>query len=168
MKNLALAFALLSSCAALAGDLAKEDPRKPELLKIPTQLLPTDVVLKDGPPSLPKGTQVAVLEGDPTKEGIVTMRLRMPKSYRLPAHLHGADERVTVLEGKVWVAFTDKLDDVSMKGAKAFPAGSFYINPQGVHHAVFTGDEGALIQITVQGPWTVTYVDVKDDPRAKK
>ena len=36
--------------------------------------------------SLPPGAQFAVLEGDPAKEGLFTMRLRLPDGYQIAPH----------------------------------------------------------------------------------
>ena len=52
------------------------------------------------PPVLLKGAELAVLAGDPGKEGPVTVRLKMPKDYAIPAHWHPTDERVTVISGE--------------------------------------------------------------------
>jgi hypothetical protein len=41
-----------------------------------------------GPSSLPAGAKLAVLEGDPTKEGPFVMRLRLPDGYTIPPHTH--------------------------------------------------------------------------------
>src|SRR5262249_33900413 len=49
--------------------------------------------------SLPPGANVAVLEGDPSKEGFFTMRIEMPDGYRVPAHWHPKRERLTILSG---------------------------------------------------------------------
>ena len=38
---------------------------------------PDKLEWKDGPPSLPKGAQIAVLEGDPGKEGPFARRTRI-------------------------------------------------------------------------------------------
>ena len=46
------------------------------------------IVWKDGPPTLPKGTKVAVLEGDPKQPGIFTMRLRIPAGSKVMPHWH--------------------------------------------------------------------------------
>ena len=40
-----------------------------------------------GPPSLPAGVQVGVLQGDPAKEGLYVIRLKLPAGYRIPAHI---------------------------------------------------------------------------------
>lgn len=49
---------------------------------------PKDVTWKDGPPSLPKGARIAVLEGDPGKEGPFVFRVKVPDGYRVPPHTH--------------------------------------------------------------------------------
>ncbi len=51
------------------------------------------------PPSLPKGAQIAVLSGDPGKEGPFVLRFKLPAGYKVPPHMHGADENVTVISG---------------------------------------------------------------------
>src|SRR5262249_4587641 len=57
---------------------------------------PAKIEWKAGPPSLPPGAQIAVLEGDPTKEGMFVMRIRVPNAYHIPAHTHPKLERVTI------------------------------------------------------------------------
>ncbi|HMH57424.1 MAG TPA: cupin domain-containing protein, partial [Gemmatimonadales bacterium] len=49
------------------------------------------------PAILPAGAKLAVLDGDPTKPGLFTMRLSMPDGYRIPPHFHPVDEHVTVI-----------------------------------------------------------------------
>src|SRR5688572_29978670 len=74
----------------------------------------------DGPPSLPPGAMVAVLEGDPTRPGPFVMRLRLPDGYRLPPHTHPKRERVTVVSGTFHVGMGDKFDE---KAGRAMRAG---------------------------------------------
>src|SRR5579864_3021842 len=58
-----------------------------------------DIKWRAGPPSLPKGALMAVLEGDPTKEGPFVFRVKVPDGYKVPPHTHPKTERVTVLSG---------------------------------------------------------------------
>ena len=37
------------------------------------------------PPTLPKGAEIAVLSGDPFKDGVFVIRLKMPSGYKFPA-----------------------------------------------------------------------------------
>src|SRR5262245_1868640 len=51
------------------------------------------------PPAFPKGAQIAVLSGDPFKEGLYVVRLKMPGNYKIPAHNHPTSEYVTIVSG---------------------------------------------------------------------
>jgi hypothetical protein len=109
------------------------------------------IVFGPAPPSMPKGVEMVVLEGDPKADGMFTVRLKAPAGFELKPHTHPTDERVTVLAGTVAVGFGSATDRST---AKSFPAGSFYINPAKVAHFVFS-EEGATLQITGEGPWRV-------------
>src|SRR5262245_60019369 len=60
---------------------------------------PESLKWADAPPVLPGGAKVAVLEGDPAKEGPFVMRVKLPDGYRIPPHTHPKQERVTVISG---------------------------------------------------------------------
>lgn len=115
------------------------------------------------PALLPPGAQIAVVDGDPGKPGIFTMRLRMPAGYTIPPHFHPTDEHVTVLEGTFKVGMGDTYDASKLT---ALPAGTFGMLPTGMHHYAHT-DDGATIQLHGVGPWSLKYVNPKDDPRGK-
>lgn len=103
---------------------------------------------------LPKGTQMAVLEGNPKKEGMFTIRLKTPKNMKLAVHQHPGPERVTILQGDLYVGFGDSFNkEIGTK----FSAGSFYVNPKNENHYVYTKDNPAIIQITGMGPWKFIY-----------
>jgi len=91
MKNfvaLMVAMTLVTSVLAQTG--AKDEPSLHQATQIQWQ---------PGPASLPPGAKLAVLEGDPTKDGPFTMRLMMPDGYRIPPHTHPKVEHVTVITG---------------------------------------------------------------------
>ena len=54
---------------------------------------PDELRWRDGPPSLPLGAKVAVLEGDPAREGPFVFRVKVPDGYRIPPHTHPKAER---------------------------------------------------------------------------
>jgi hypothetical protein len=73
-------------------------------------LYPTaEIQWKDGPVSLPAGAKVAVLEGDPSKEGFFTMRLLLPDGFKIQPHWHPKVEHVTVISGTFNVGMGEKL-----------------------------------------------------------
>ena len=113
------------------------------------------------PPAFPKGAQIAVVTGDPSKEGLYVYRLKLPAGYKVPAHSHPNDENVTVISGTFNIGMGDKLDE---KKGDAVKAGGFSLQPKGmVHYAWFT--EETIIQVHGMGPGGITYVNPSDDPR---
>ena len=110
---------------------------------------------KDGPPALPKGTRIAVLEGDVTMPGLFTIRLRVPAGSSIAPHTHPRPERVTVLSGKIVVGFGRKFDAAA---GTTFTAGGFYVNPPGEPHYLHIVEDTEL-QLTCEGPWRLDYVD---------
>src|SRR5689334_19970538 len=50
----------------------------------------------DGPPGLPAGAKFAVISGDPGKDGMFTIRAKLPANYAVPPHHHPTDEKVSV------------------------------------------------------------------------
>lgn len=126
--------------------------------------VPGQVKWQDGPPSLPKGAMMAILEGDPNKEGPFVFRLKLPDGYRVPPHTHPKTERVTVIAGTFHIGMGDKFDD---KAGKVMPAGSYGHWPTGMKHFVWTKGE-TILQFHGDGPWSIKYVNAEDDPRSKK
>jgi quercetin dioxygenase-like cupin family protein len=125
---------------------------------------PTEIQWKAGPPSLPKGAQIAVLEGDPAKEGMFVMRVRVPDGFHIPAHTHPKPERVTILQGTFKLAMGENPQKAS---AQALVAGTYGVWPPGMVHAVWTEGE-TIVQFHGMGPWVINYVNPADDPRNKK
>ena len=122
-----------------------------------------EVKWASGPASLPPGAQFAVLEGDPAKEGLFTMRLRIPDGYRIAPHYHGGVEHVTVLAGTFNVGVGDSFDQAA---TKPMPAGTFGYWPPPMRHFAWAQGE-TILQLHGMGPWTITYVNPADDPRKK-
>ena len=150
----AVAFALVAmsgSSLLMAGD--PPGPMQPEEIKWGA-----------APPVLPAGAELAVLAGDPAKSGPVTMRLKMPAGYEIPAHWHPTDERLTVISGHFAIGMGDALDK---KKSKTLKASGYGIAPANMHDFAWT-KSGAVVQIDLMGPFGITYVNPADDPSKKK
>jgi hypothetical protein len=145
----ALGAALLASTAAWTADT-------------PGQIYMNASEVKWGaaPPVFPKGAKMAVLEGDPGKEGPFVARLMMPANYRIPPHWHSKDEDLTIVSGTFYLAEGDKLET---KHAHAMKVGGFHHLPAKTHHFAFSKGP-AVVQINGQGPFDITYIDPSDDP----
>jgi quercetin dioxygenase-like cupin family protein len=152
MKFAALAFAFLATTA-----FAETGPTEAGHIMVKK----SDLKWMPGPPSLPKGLQMAVIDGDPMKDGDFTMRLKLPAKYKIPPHFHPADEHVTVLDGQMMMGLGESFDE---KAAQTLKAGEYARMTAGTKHFAFT-KKAALIQLHGHGPWGITYVNAADDPR---
>lgn len=112
-------------------------------------------------PVLPGDAQSALVIGDPTKPGVFMAYLKFPAKYEIPAHTHPFAEVVTVLKGAAWNGMGEKLDRT--KGDK-LGAGSSFTLPAGHAHYLWNEEE-TIVLLTATGPWNITYINPKDDPR---
>ena len=124
---------------------------------------PQEVKWGPAPAVLPPGAKAAVLFGDPSKEGLFVLRLKLPAGYSVAPHTHPVDEVITVISGTFRMGMGQT---ANQSRAQPLPAGSFFALPPGMAHYVFT-DEETVIQISTVGPWGLNYLNPKDDPRQK-
>jgi quercetin dioxygenase-like cupin family protein len=124
-------------------------------------LTPSDVNWGPAPASIPKGAQAAAIYGDASKDGLFALRLKLPKDYHIAPHTHPKPELVTVVSGTLRLGEGGTAD---RSKTKALPAGSFFAMSPGMQHYVYA-DEETVVQLNSTGPWGLTYVNEKDDPR---
>jgi len=158
MRKAFVLFSILAVSAAVSGTCLAGDHPPGHLVVSPADVEWSAVG------SLPPGAEATVLEGDPSKAEPFTMRIRFPANYDVPVHTHPAVERVTVLEGTLYVGIGETFD---RDAATALPEGGLAVMDAGVAMYGFTGDEGAVIQLNGEGPWGIDYLDPAKDPRKK-
>jgi hypothetical protein len=125
-------------------------------------LVPADKVQwGPAPPFLPAGAQIAVLQGNPSEKGPVTLRLRFPANYNIPAHWHSMAETVTVLSGTFNVGMGDKLD---RQAGQALQPGGFVSLPATMRHFAWTA-KPTVVQVNLEGPFDIFYVNPADNPQ---
>src|SRR5262245_5473140 len=98
MKKAVVAALLLAALSSVASAMDK------------VAVQPDTLKWGPAPASLPKGAQVAVLTGDPGKDGPYVVRIRLPAAYKIPPHTHPTAENVTVLSGTFYIAMGDTFD----------------------------------------------------------
>ena len=125
---------------------------------------PDSLKWQDGPPSLPPGAKIVVLEGDPAKEGPFVFRVKVPDGYRIPPHKHPKAERVTILSGTFHLGMGEAFD---AKKGETLPAGTYGTWPAGMKHYVWVKGE-TVVQFHGDGPWVIEYLNPDDDPRKLK
>src|SRR5437867_3693852 len=115
------------------------------------------------PPVFPAGAKMAVLQGDPSKAELFTVRLDLPPGYKVAAHYHPTDEHITVIKGTLLVGMGDTL---KVAKAMVLPTGAFATAPANVnHYAIARGR--TIVQVHAIGPFQLTYVNPADDPTQK-
>jgi quercetin dioxygenase-like cupin family protein len=159
------AFLIALAIVADAGGRSDGDPHASKGAAMDISIhKPQEVTWSDAPASLPRGAKIAVLEGDPDKEGPFVFRARLPDGYRIPPHTHPKVERITVISGTFNVGMGDKFDPTK---TQAMPAGTYGFWPAGMQHFVWAKGE-TVIQFHGTGPWSLIYVNPMDDPRNTK
>jgi quercetin dioxygenase-like cupin family protein len=116
------------------------------------------------PAAFPKGAQMAVLSGNPSKKGIFVLRLKMPAGYMIAAHHHPTTEYVTVISGDFALGMGDKLD--KGKGV-TLHAGGFAAAPAHMNHFAWAVTD-TVVQVDARGPFAITYANPADDPSKMK
>jgi quercetin dioxygenase-like cupin family protein len=97
------------------------------------------------------GLMLAVVQGDPSKEGMYTVRLRFPDDYEFPAHFHPNAENVTVLSGTFKLGHGTTPDDDALT---TYEAGDYLYIPGGSPHFGEVDGE-TTIQLHGEGPFQV-------------
>jgi quercetin dioxygenase-like cupin family protein len=126
---------------------------------------PKDMKWGDPPPVFEKGASFTLVSGDPSKEGLYVVRLKMPAGYKINPHWHPTDEHVTVISGTFLLGMGEKFDKATMK---ELPAGGYALLPAQMRHYAMAKN-AAIVQVHGMGPFALTYVNPADDPtqRAK-
>jgi hypothetical protein len=123
------------------------------------RLTPDELTWAAGPPMLPPGASMAVIEGSFSRPGPFTVRLKFPANYRIPPHWHPVRVTVTVISGSFNMGFGDELD---IGKGKTLPAGSIFEMPATIHHFGWTTEE-TIIQEHGVGPLSVNYLKSAHD-----
>ena len=154
MKTLSktILFALFATTSVFAADAAKP---KGEAMSINA----ADIKWGPAPPDIPKGAEIAVLHGDPSKKGPFTLRLKAPAGFKIPPHWHSNDEYLTILAGTLILHMGDTMD----APATNLAVGGFHFLPGKMHHAAEAKVE-TIIQLEGMGPFDIHYLNPADNP----
>ena len=163
-KQQTCAVIVLAAVLLCAIGVSGEEPTNPAaaMLKSHIMVTPADIKWGECPAAIPPGAQCAVVEGDPkAADALFAYRIKCPDGYRIAPHFHPADEHLVVLSGVFNMGLGSKFDEGA---GRAMPTGSFMVMPKGAHHFAWTKGE-TIVQVYAIGPWGLTYVNPKDDPR---
>ena len=114
--------------------------------------VPGKLTWVDGPPSLPAGSRVTVLEGSPAKAGPFTVRIELPANYKVAPHWHPEVEHVTVLSGALYMGHGADFDTSK---AKKLGVGGIYCYGQRGEALCF--HQGRRLHNSTSRDWSVGY-----------
>ena len=161
LRNLVIAVTLVA--ASTVGSTKARSQAAP-MVERHVMVAPEEITWQPIPPSWADGppppgytlghSEVAIIEGDPTKEGMpFVIRIRSTPGTQLPPHWHPIDENITVLSGVFCVGMGDRFDE---HACRDMPAGSYIVMPKGMHH--FAIAKGDVVQAHGVGPFKIHWV----------
>ena len=153
----------LSTSLVLAQEQGSKSKEESSGSAEPRILAATEMQWGEGPPSLPAGAQMVVLDGDPRQKGPFTIRLKIPAGYKILAHTHPVAEHITVISGTVHLGIGEKFAET---GSRELKAGDFAVVPPGMPHFASSRSE-AVLQIHGEGPFQRQFVDPAEDATKK-
>lgn len=149
MRILSVTPALVALSASLLFAQGKPASKAPALVWGPA------------PAAFPTGAQMAVVSGDPGKPAPFVVALRMPAGYKILPHFHPMDEIVEVKSGDFLYGMGNTFDVAKAKHMKVGEKGTI---PAAMHHYAMA-KRATVVTVSAMGPFAMTYVNAKDDPR---
>ena len=112
--------------------------------------------------AFPSSARLAIVVGEPLREGPYTIRVKLPRGTKMMPHSHPEDRMYTVISGIFYIGLGDNLDGEKLH---AYPPGSVIILPGDTSHFHWAKSGDYITQVTAIGPLGLEYMDAKDDPR---
>jgi len=132
---------LLGAVAICAAAFAAKDEKGFVIVK------PSEIVYEKNPAG--SGPDIAVIAGDPTKEGFYIIRARFAPGVMSQPHFHPTDRHVTVISGTWWAGKGPTFDPNS---TTPLGPGSYMLHPAGEIHYDGAKDVEAIVEIKGIGP----------------
>ena len=152
----ATVVALLGTLGTLGAAGAADGPDA--MVTVPDA---ASVVYGPGPPNLPRGIQMSLVSGDPSRPGPFVLRIKAPARTVIAPHTHATPETLTILSGAIHHGHGTTIDTAA---GTLLRAGGFVYLPGDMPHALWTTDEPVELQVNGTGPFGLNYVNPADDP----
>ena len=112
--------------------------------------------------AFPPSVRLAIVVGEPLREGPYTIRVKVPGGVKLMPHSHPEDRVYTVISGIFYIGLGDEFDAEKLQ---AYPPGSLIILPGNTPHFHWSKSGEYITQVSAIGPLGLEYIDAKNDPR---
>jgi quercetin dioxygenase-like cupin family protein len=125
-------------------------------------ILPEDIEWKSFA-AFPPSARLAIVVGEPLREGPYTIRVKLPRGTKMMPHSHPEDRIYTVISGIFYIGLGDTFDAEKLQ---AYPPGSVIILPGNTSHFHWAKSGEYITQVTAIGPLGLEYLNSNDDPRS--
>ena len=112
--------------------------------------------------AFPPSARLAIVVGEPLREGPYTIRVKVPGGVKLMPHSHPEDRVYTVISGIFYIGLGDEFDAEKLH---AYAPGSVIILPGNTPHFHWSKYGEYITQVSAIGPLGLEYIDAKNDPR---
>jgi quercetin dioxygenase-like cupin family protein len=112
--------------------------------------------------AFPPSVRLAVVVGQPLKEGPYVIRVKVPHDVKLMPHRHPEDRIYTVISGTFYIGLGDRFDADKLQ---AYPPGTVIVLPGNTSHFHWARSGEYITQVSALGPLGLDYVNPSDDPR---
>ena len=113
--------------------------------------------------AFPPPARLAIVAGEPGREGPYTIRVKLPHGTKMMPHSHPEDRIYTVISGIFYIGLGDRFDSEKLV---AYPPGSVVILPGNTSHFHWAKSGEYITQVTAIGPLGLEYLNLNDDPRS--
>ncbi|HSO67803.1 MAG TPA: cupin domain-containing protein [Desulfatirhabdiaceae bacterium] len=121
--------------------------------KLEPKMMTSDEIV--WPDQVSSDVQTLVHAGNPEKEGLYSIRVKIPAGTRLAPHFHPDNRVVVVLSGTLYYGYGTDFDETNMK---ALPPGSFFTEPAAQPHFAWARSGDVVLQANAVGPSGTTWL----------
>jgi quercetin dioxygenase-like cupin family protein len=112
--------------------------------------------------AFPSSARLAIVVGEPVREGPYTIRVKLPHGTKMMPHSHPEDRMYTVISGIFYIGLGNRFDAEKLQ---AYSPGSVIILPGNTSHFHWAKSGEYITQVTAIGPLGLEYINAEDDPR---
>lgn len=112
--------------------------------------------------AFPPSVRLAVVVGQPSRDGPYTIRIKVPRGVRLMPHKHPEDRVYTVISGVFYIGLGDHFEEDKLQ---VYPPSSVIVLPGNTPHFHWAKSGEYISQVTAIGPLGLEYINSRDDPR---
>lgn len=115
-------------------------------------------------PGIPKPIEMAVVSGDPTRDGPYVVRYRMPSGMKMNPQRFSDERQLTILKGTFWISSGESFN---WKDMAEYKQGAVVVKEANKPYFGWART-AVVLEESGTGPSRFEYVNEEDDPRNRR